>query len=117
MKFRFFARTSLIAAILAIFHPNLIAAGTDFPGERWLLDSGWKFYLGNPWGDVVSLAKAGDNRGPARSDFSDVDWQSVNLPHDWALELPLTATPITITASNQWGRVSRQTTLPGIAGR
>jgi beta-galactosidase len=88
MKFRFFARTSLIAAILAIFHPNLIAAGTDFPGERWLLDSGWKFYLGNPWGDVVSLAKAGDNRGPARSDFSDVDWQSVNLPHDWALELP-----------------------------
>jgi beta-galactosidase len=56
--------------------------------ERLSLDVGWKFYLGNPWGNVINLAKAGDNGGPAKADFSDADWRTVNLPHDWAVELP-----------------------------
>jgi hypothetical protein len=47
----------------------LIAAETDSPRERLLLDIGWKFYLGNPWGDVMSLAKADNNRGPPNAGF------------------------------------------------
>lgn len=57
-------------------------------GERLLLDSGWKFHLGNEWGQAQNLAKAGSGSGPASPWFSDASWRTVNLPHDWAIELP-----------------------------
>jgi beta-galactosidase len=56
--------------------------------ERLLLDAGWKFHLGNDWGTGEDLVKAGGGRGPARRDFSDSAWRAVDLPHDWAIELP-----------------------------
>src|SRR5438105_2927520 len=31
---------------------------------------------------------AGSGRGPASTDFSDAAWRKVDLPHDWAVELP-----------------------------
>ncbi len=58
------------------------------PRERLLLDFGWKFHLGNDWGIGQSLAKAGTGSGPANTSFSDASWRTVNLPHDWAIELP-----------------------------
>ena len=58
------------------------------PRERMSLDFGWKFYLGNPWGDVEELDKAASNEGPAKPGFSDAAWRTVDLPHDWAVELP-----------------------------
>ncbi len=65
------------------------AAAADFaPRERLLLDSGWKFHLGNEWGVGQNLAKAGSGFGPAGAVFGDASWRSVNLPHDWAIELP-----------------------------
>jgi beta-galactosidase len=64
------------------------AAADSGPRERLLLDFDWKFYLGNEWGDAVSLAKAGTGSGPASTSFSDASWRPVNLPHDWAVELP-----------------------------
>jgi beta-galactosidase len=77
-----------MVAVLAVFKLNVLAAQTAPPRERLSLDIGWKFYLGNPWGDVIGLAKAADNSGPASANFSDATWRPVNLPHDWAVELP-----------------------------
>ena len=64
------------------------AAGDSSPRERLLMDFGWKFHLGNEWGTAQNLAKAGSGIGPASVAYSDASWRQVNLPHDWAIELP-----------------------------
>ncbi|MDQ5980116.1 MAG: beta-galactosidase, partial [Verrucomicrobiota bacterium] len=57
--------------------------------ERLSLDAGWKFHLGDRWPEAPRLDKAGASSGPASFKmFSDVTWRTVNLPHDWAIELP-----------------------------
>ena len=66
--------------------------------ERLLLDFGWRFRLGHAWDetrdfdfglDQKTFAKAGENvASAAKLDFDDSDWTAVNLPHDWAVELP-----------------------------
>ena len=56
--------------------------------ERLLLDFGWKFHLGNEWGSGQNLAKAGSGIGPASVGYGDASWRRVDLPHDWAIELP-----------------------------
>ena len=56
--------------------------------EHLPLDQGWKFHLGDDWPGAVILSKGGYNTGPAAENFDDVTWRSVNLPHDWAVELP-----------------------------
>jgi beta-galactosidase len=61
---------------------------TPSPRERLLFDFGWKFHLGNEWGIGQKLDKSGSGRGPASMLFSDASWRSINLPHDWAIELP-----------------------------
>ncbi len=90
--FRLKMRTALfLAAGTMAFALSFFAAGAaDIPGgrERLLLDFGWKFHLGNEWGSANSLAKAGTGSGPASTSFSDRSWRTVNLPHDWAIELP-----------------------------
>lgn len=66
--------------------------------ERLLMDRDWRFSLGNA-GDPNSkaaagvyifdyLAKAGTASGVASSSFDDHNWRMVNLPNDWAVELP-----------------------------
>jgi beta-galactosidase len=75
----------LLLSILITF----AASGSDSaPRERLLMDFGWKFHLGNEWGAAQNLAKAGTGSGPASTWFSDASWRPVNLPHDWAIELP-----------------------------
>jgi beta-galactosidase len=63
-------------------------AGETGPRERLLADAGWRFHLGNEWSTGRNLSKAGSSYGPASVDFSDVSWRRVDLPHDWAVELP-----------------------------
>ena len=60
----------------------------DSPRETLLMDFGWKFHLGNDWGSALDLMKAGADAGPAQAGFNDITWRDVNLPHDWAVELP-----------------------------
>lgn len=75
--------------LLPIFSLALAAGATEPPPrERLLLDFGWKFHLGNEWGIAQNLAKAGTGFGPAAPSFSDASWRTVDLPHDWAIELP-----------------------------
>jgi len=68
------------------------AAAESGPRERLLMDSGWSFHLGNDWGTGQSLAKAGTGMGPAIATQSVASWRRVDLPHDWAIELPFDPT-------------------------
>jgi beta-galactosidase len=76
------------AALFVVLTSTVFADGTNSPREKLLLDFNWKFHLGNEWGAAISLAKAGTGSGPASRSFSDASWRTVNLPHDWAVELP-----------------------------
>ncbi len=65
--------------------------------ERSRMNLGWRFALGHAADESRdfqyrhdrSLVKAGEARGAAKPDFDDASWEPVDLPHDWALELPL----------------------------
>jgi beta-galactosidase len=73
--------------------------------ETLLLDFGWKFHLGHaaePSADFGfganqrTFAKAGYGIAAcADADFKDDDWSAINLPHDWAVELPFVPSPKT----------------------
>ena len=84
---RFRILFSLLPCALALLAAPALATEAG-PRERLLLDFGWKFHLGNEWGIAQNLAKAGTGCGPASVAFSDASWRPVNLPHDWAVELP-----------------------------
>jgi beta-galactosidase len=66
--------------------------------ERLLMDFNWRFAFGNandpakdfdPANNFFSyLAKAGNGVGAAAANFDDRGWRVLNLPHDWAVELP-----------------------------
>jgi beta-galactosidase len=60
-------------------------------------DEGWKFHLGNAsnpekdfnYSIANIFAKSGAAAGTAVArNFDDSSWRNVNLPHDWAVELP-----------------------------
>ncbi|WP_227625063.1 beta-galactosidase GalA [Fimbriimonas ginsengisoli] len=86
---------------LCLLAPHTISwQATTPPRERLLMDKGWRFALGHatdpskdfdpaPPGTVFSyFAKAGTAQGAARDRFDDSKWRSLDLPHDWAVELP-----------------------------
>ena len=66
--------------------------------ERLLLDFGRRFHLGNAdepskdfgFGEdrIGNFNKTGNFLPAGTLAFDDNDWQPVNLPHDWAVELP-----------------------------
>jgi beta-galactosidase len=86
------------AALLAA-SPRAASAGAlsaVAPREQFLFDFGWKFQFGNgcdPSKDLDfavnqdAFAKTGDFKF-ARVGYDDSKWRSLNLPHDWAVELP-----------------------------
>src|SRR6202034_2917208 len=66
------------------------------PRERLLFDFGWKFFQGNGANPLLDLkfgmgqgdfAKSGDFSFSTEK-FDDSKWRDLNLPHDWAVELP-----------------------------
>lgn len=66
--------------------------------EHLLMDFGWKFnfgHFGNFDNDFKSgtgyftwFAKTGYGDGPAAPNFDDRAWRSLDVPHDWAVEIP-----------------------------
>jgi len=78
---------SLVAVACAALLTNLLSAEVA-PREHLSLDAGWKFHLGDEWPDALHLDKAGTSSGPAAVWFNDTYWRDVQLPHDWAVELP-----------------------------
>ena len=72
------------------------ALGAIAPREKLLFDFGWKFQFGNgvdPARDLGfgvgqgDFAKTGDFAF-AKAKFDDSKWRTLNLPHDWGVELP-----------------------------
>jgi len=67
------------------------------PRERLLFDFGWRFHLGNAndphedfgYGENTEFAKSGFLFPASRSMFDDSQWRSIDLPHDFAVELPI----------------------------
>src|SRR6185312_8537566 len=79
--------------------PEAVSAATPAavaPREQFLFDFGWRFTFGNgndPTKDLGfgygqgDFAKTGDFKF-AKAGFDDSKWRTLNLPHDWAVELP-----------------------------
>ncbi len=74
------------------------------PREQLLFDFGWKFSFGNGADPAKDLgfgmgqgdfAKTGDFDF-AKAKFDDSKWRTLNLPHDWAVELPFVNDETTI---------------------
>jgi beta-galactosidase len=71
--------------------------------ERLLLDFGWRFHLGDASdatkdfgfgsGRAGNFQKTGGFLAASSLAFDDSDWKPVDLPHDWAIELPFTNDP------------------------
>src|SRR5580698_5031790 len=75
------------------------------PREHLLFDFGWKFTFGHgsdPARDLNfgygqgDFAKTGDFEF-AKGKFDDSKWRTLNLPHDWAVELPFVRDDIQIS--------------------
>ncbi|HEX7652316.1 MAG TPA: beta-galactosidase GalA, partial [Verrucomicrobiae bacterium] len=81
----------LFVALAAVWNLPVLAADQPTPAavrEHLSLDASWKFHLGDDWPGALHLDKAGASTGPAAERFGDASWRLVNLPHDWAIELP-----------------------------
>jgi beta-galactosidase len=80
------------------------------PHEKLLLDFGWRFHLGDAddatkdfrWGAPMregTFAKAGQDwiHNPKddslQHSFDDSAWRQLDVPHDWAVELPFVTVP------------------------
>jgi beta-galactosidase len=73
------------------------------PRERLLLDFGWRFHFGHAndatkdfgfgSGRAGGFQKTGGFLAPSNLAYDDTSWQDINLPHDWAIGLPLRNDP------------------------
>jgi len=91
-----FPRLLLILFLFVFFTPGTAAFQKD-ERQKIRMDDNWKFSFGHaedPARDYnFSLAnifkKTGEAVGTAVApDFDDSNWRTLNLPHDWAVELP-----------------------------
>ena len=75
------------------------SGGVHSPRQRALLDFDWKFSLGNASDSALdfgfgrprrerTFAKARFVAAVCESGFDNSSWRSLDLPHDWAVELP-----------------------------
>ncbi|MBS1815145.1 MAG: DUF4982 domain-containing protein [Acidobacteria bacterium] len=90
----------------------------DSQRERLLMDFGWKFHLGNAadsskdfhFGSgknpkAHTYSKSGQAGAVTTVAFDDSAWRTLDLPHDWAIELPFVHDPeLTNTGSKPLGR-------------
>lgn len=73
-QFAFKKRAFLVLALLALACSPPDAAAQS-PRQRFRLDFGWKFTLGDP-------------PQAERAAFDDSGWRKLDLPHDWSIEGP-----------------------------
>ncbi len=82
---------------------NLASPTPGADRQRLLLDFGWRFHFGNacdPAKDFQygtagagNFQKTGNFMPAAAAGFDDSDWREIDLPHDWAIELPFENDP------------------------
>ncbi|MEP6901694.1 MAG: beta-galactosidase GalA [Actinomycetota bacterium] len=91
----------LLFLLLVLLSQTLIFAQTPnapSPREHLLMDFGWRFAFGHPsdtkkdfgtgTGYFSYLSKTGYGDGAASASFDDRAWRKLDLPHDWAVEMP-----------------------------
>ena len=91
-KRKFFLTAALLVAL------SLTVSGQSAGRERISIDGDWRFAYGHSYdvkkdfnhatGYFSYFTKAGYGDGPAAKTFDDRAWRVLNLPHDWAVELP-----------------------------
>jgi beta-galactosidase len=79
------------------------AAQASAQRERLLLDFGWRFHLGDAddstkdfgfgSGRSGNFQKTGNFLPAGSLAYDDSDWKPIDLPHDWAIELPFQNDP------------------------
>ena len=81
---------------LLIFHFSFCIAQVS-PRKKINIDDNWKFHLGNAadaakdfnYSISTIFAKSGAQNGTAIDPhFDDKPWRTLDLPHDWVVELP-----------------------------
>jgi beta-galactosidase len=91
---------SALAHVNQALIENAVASAAEMPSisprDRLLFDFDWKFFQGNASDPARDLG-FGHNQGDfaksgefafATAKLDDSKWRSLNLPHDWAVELP-----------------------------
>ncbi len=94
-------RSEPVVGAGAVFE-EAATVGTPAPRQRLLLDFNWRFHFGNAadqsrdfgYGEPRregSFAKASYVAPVGEQEFDDSAWRLLDLPHDWAVELPFIA--------------------------
>src|ERR1035437_832704 len=82
---------------ILILFSSVFCSGQTLSRKKINIDDNWKFHFGNAsdpgkdfnYGIKPLLSKSGGAIGTAiDSRFNDSSWRTLNLPHDWAVELP-----------------------------
>jgi beta-galactosidase len=98
---------SLVSATAVVLFAGMTVLGGDQSPqpatglavrERLLMDFGWRFAFGHATdvakdfdhatGQFSYFTKTGFGSGASGPDFDDSGWRVLNLPHDWAVEVP-----------------------------
>lgn len=88
MKFSLDIVRICVGVLFAVCSLNICAGQTNLLREHLSLDANWKFHLGDDWPNALRLDKAAASTGPASEKFNDAAWRTLDLPHDWVIELP-----------------------------
>jgi len=96
--------------LLVLWQATLSANGQSVR-ERINIDFSWRFAPGHAYDPAKDFnngtayfsyyTKTGYGDGPADFYFEDRTWRLIDLPHDWNIELPLTAQGATVTVTGQ----------------
>ncbi|MBM4163585.1 MAG: hypothetical protein FJ222_03975 [Lentisphaerae bacterium] len=88
--------------------------------QRLSLDEGWRFAFGHAADPTLDFAfgsdhqifsKTGNSNGVLSPKFDDTAWRLLDLPHDWAVELPFDESAIFHHGFKPVGRGSPATTI------
>jgi len=91
----------LVAMVFFVFMTTASFAQTN-PREKINIDENWKFHFGHAadpdkdfnYGLATIYSKSGGAmRTAIDARFNDSTWRTLNLPHDWAVELPFAYVP------------------------
>ncbi|MBW8735024.1 MAG: beta-galactosidase, partial [Asticcacaulis sp.] len=124
MTHRLLFRFLVIAVVCSLAPGSPARAQQPLPGgerpvgssqdrERVRIDGGWRFAFGHAADPAKDFrhgtnpflgGKAGYGDGPAAPNFDDRTWRLLDLPHDWAVELPFDARGETSHGSKAIGR-------------
>ena len=99
---KFIMKRFLLIFFTGLLFVQVTVAQTSQGRNHINFDDDWKFHFGNAadpakdfnYGITAIFSKSGKTDNTALDiKFNDADWRSLNLPHDWAVELPFENSP------------------------